>query len=601
MSKLGTYNISYRIFIFFCYNPTAFLRIARPQMKSTHQAKIINGSIQLIFLFSVILFFGQATYSSEACLNYYSSQNIEIDKFAGKKSPLAPKPLPIRLVKNIYRWYFKKDTRIKSDLIKETDYNYLSDLDYLKEKRQQDRLGIVKSFFSEDFDTRIYYTATGKPDSSGKIPIVNPNSKGLYFYFHGSGTNKASGANFSYKMNRLAAMGYSVISIDLPYHSDGTRNRQSQRADYFYSELKKLIHTYAIEGMPVYLAGHSFGPEIATEYFARFPYDPYVKGVLGISPASFNDILEDWFMNKTAHMTALWGDMVTNDDGAAWAGLISSQHIWKKSRSQGIQDPTELNPNFKLHFISGEYEEYAPGKLDHRGLPTKEKRDYSICKALLALFKNSKCTTEAGVGHYIFEHKDSNGHDVILRELLDLDGESLDNEKKLKAQAAEINKVDDLYEFVKKFARDNAFRNYVIVKYEGQTTIETALSNNDISLARKIINEYTKYIVTQRDAAMAKNILSTKVWAPDFYNENKAEIDSIDLKKPRPSDSLLNKYFGLLEHSPNDIVEVFATVHDSVLDLPVKKAPSAEVLERQRLIDLEKKEKNKKQTIPGAA
>lgn len=559
------------------------------------KSKLLSVHIRIVMVLFLSFFTSISQAKTTACIGFYdNSQNaLKVDPYADKKSPLAPKPLPVRIVQNVYRWYLKKDPRDITAISKEKDYNYLSDLDYLSEKRQQSRLGLVRSFFSHEFDTRIYYTATAKPDINGHIPVVNKQAKALYFYFHGSGTGKASGANFAYKMNRLAAMGYAVIAIDLPYHSEGTRKSSSQRSEVFYEQLRKMIHSYAIDGMPVYLAGHSFGPEIVAEYFARYPHDKYVKGGLMISPASFNSVLEDWFMNKTAHMTALWGDMVTNEDGAAWAGLLSSQHIWKKERNGNIQDPTLTNTDFKLRILTGEYEEYAPGPLDSRGLPTKEKREYSICKALLKLFRNSLCKTEPGVGHYIFEHLDENGHDVILRELLALDGESIANEKSLKQEAIKENEMNEVYDLAKRFSRDNAMKSFVISNYEGAVTIRNILQSSDLSLAKKIQMDFSRYVTPQREVALIENIVNSKRWAMDFYKQNEAEIVAIDLKKPKVSDSLLNKYLELLEQTPENVLRNYALAPENVFTIPEKKAPTQEQIEKAK--ERKKEEMLKKQ------
>lgn len=513
-------------------------------------------------------------------INKTDIDSLEADPYAGKKSPLAPKPLLSRVIGNIHRWYFKKDTRMKSDLKKDKDYNFLSDYDYLREKRQADKLGTVRSIFSDEFDTRIYYTANGKPNAKGEIPVVNPEARALYFYFHGSGTNKASGVNFSYKMNRLAALGYSVISIDLPFHADGSRSRKMLNADYFYANLKRMIDKYRVEGMPVYLSGHSFGPEIAAEFFTRYPHS--VDGALMISPASFTKELVDWFMNKTAHMTALWGDMVTNDDGASFAGILSDQHRWKLPKNSKNPDPTVLNPRFKLMALTGAYEEYAPGKLDSRGLPTKEKREYEICRALMSLFSGIQCKSEPGVGHYIFEHKDENGHDVIMRDLLALDGQKIENEKQLKAEAQAKSQIPDTLELARRFQREAAFKNYMILKYEGLKTVTEILEQNDLTLARKIAVEFNRHVTGQREQKMVENVINTKDWNPSFYAKYKAEIEAIDMRKPRLSDNLLVRYFELLESLPSVVRSVYAVATPEVYLIPDSKGPPQHVLDRMK-------------------
>ena len=549
-----------------------------------------------LLMVSAVILVGAPAFESSAAPKCSRILIVKKAPIEQRKSPLAPKPLPIRLVQNIYRWYFKKDTRH----ISEPSGDFLNDHDYIQEKRVNDKMGTVRSIFSKEFDTRIYYTATAAPDAAGVIPVVDPKSRALYFYFHGSGTNKASGANFAYKMNKMAALGYSVVSIDLPYHSDGARSSKIQNADYFYAMLKNIIDHYRVEGMPVYLAGHSFGPDVAAEFVKRYPFG--VNGILMISPGSFNDVLEDWFMNHTAHMTALWGDIVSNEDGSAWAGLMSLQHKWRKPPTAASPDPTLVNPNLEIKILSGQYEEYVPGELDERGLPTKTDRDYDICAPLMALFARAKCIIEPGVGHYIFEHRDQNGHDVILRELLALNHQDMAKEKELKDSAPNMI-MSEHDAFALRYARDTFFQQFMNSAMGGFKAVQQIVNEKDDTKARKIINDYNKYVFPQRDRALAQNMKDTEKWNPEFFAANKVDIEALNVFKPRPSDAFLNKYFEMLAHlSARDRAERGAVSPTEVYNIPVKQGPPAHILERQERERLEgrpdKPPKREKQQQP---
>ncbi len=514
-----------------------------------------------------------------------------------RKSPLAPKPLLVRLFTNLYRWYFKKDTRTFT----EKKLNYLSDYEYIKEKRNLEKLGAVRSFFSKEFDTRIYYTATGAPNAHGEIPVVDPNSRGLFFYFHGSGTNKASGVNFAYKMNKMAALGYSTIAIDLPFHSEGSRSRKMTDPVQFYAMLHNLIHKYHHEGMPVYLAGHSFGPDVAAEYFKRYPHDEVLSGVLMISPGGFNKVLEDWFMNKTAHMTALWGDMVTNDDGAAWAGLLSSGHKWRNPGTPQSPDPTLVNPKVKVKVVTGEFEEYVPGELDARGLPTKTPRTYDMTQAIHDVLRGAEVTVEPGVGHYIFEHLDKNGHDVIIRSMLEMNNQSLFNEKELKA-TSNFGPMPEPVEVVRKYARDPFFKAWIDASQPGgQQSLLTMMAQGDLVNSRRVLNNYSRYVTMQRDNEVIGHIIDTKNWNSEFYTQHSAEIDAINPQKPRVSDSLLNKYFTMLEQLPEETRAKHATASPDTYKVPEKQGPPAHVLERMEKERLEKEKQALADKTPAAS
>lgn len=499
------------------------------------------------------------------------------EEVGNRKSPLAPKPLLIRVFSNLYRWYFKKDTR---DLT-EKKFNFLNDYEYIKEKRNIEKVGIVRSFFSKEFDTRVYYTATGAPNAKGEIPVVDPKSKGLFIYFHGSGTNKASGVNFAYKMNRMATMGFSTIAIDLPYHSEGSRSAKMADPVHFYAMIQKLIREYNTEHLPVYLAGHSFGPDLAAEYFKRYPNDPDLAGVLMISPGGFNKVLEDWFMNKTAHMTALWGDIVSNDDGAAWAGLLSSQHKWRYPGTKENPDPTVVNPRVHVKVITGEYEEYVPGELDHRGLPTKTPRTYDMTKAIHEVLKGAEVIIEPGVGHYIFEHKDKDGYDVIIRSMLDIAGESMAREKELKAES-NFGPMADHIEIVRKYAREPFFKAWIDSMPGGKEKIISLMEAGDTVSARKMITDYNRFVLANRDRALIQNIVNTQVWNPIFYNQNRAEIDAIDMSKPKVtvSDALINKYYAMLEQVTEAARNKNAIATGEVFAIPEKQGIPQHILDR---------------------
>lgn len=503
-----------------------------------------------------------------------------------KKSPLAPQILPVRLYTNIKRWHFSKDTRDLS----EKPFDFLNDYHYLTKKRENDKLGIVRSIFSEKYDTRLYFTATGVPDMKGQIPVVDPKSRGVIFYFHGSGTMKASGANFAYKMNKMAALGYTVIAMDLPWHSDGSQSSRMTTAENFYNQLREMTQEYRLQDKPVYLAGHSFGPDIVAEFAKRFPFD--LDGGVMISPGGFTKELEHWYTYKTSQMTALWGDLVQNEDGAAWAGLMATQHLWKRKPTEKHPDPTKVNPKLKMHILTGEFEEYVPGPLDSRGLPTKEPRTYDMVKPLKELMSGADIVVEPGVGHYIFEHKDANGHDVILRELLRVDGESLNNEKELKA-TANYNKLSDDLEMARRYARDPFFRSWVDATQGGLQAITTMMEQGDLVTARRLSNNYARYVEAQRDRIVVENIIRTQTWNPDFYNANKTEIEALNPQKPRPSDGLINKYVALLETLTPEQRSQYASATKDIYVIPEKQIPTIDP-EKQKF-QLEKKKQKYEQ------
>lgn len=536
----------------------------------------------LVVITSTYLFAaGFAQASAPMCEDIFAKAAPTVQ--VAERPATIPKSFPRQILSSLYNRYFKPDTR---DLT-EKPFNYLSDVDYIREKRLNDKLGVVRSIFSKKYDTRIYFTATGTPDAQGNIPVVDPQSKALYIYFHGSGTAKASGVNFSYKMNKMATMGYSVIGMDMPFHADGSRSSKMFKADNFFASLHDMINEYRVKGMPVFMVGHSFGPDIAAEYVQRYPFD--IDGVDMISPGGFNEVLEEWYEQKTAKMSAAWGDTVENDDGASWAGIISSQFKWRQPRSASNPDPTVINPNLRIRITSGEWEEYVPGELDERGLPTKTPRDYDVCGYLLTLFANAKCTIEPKVGHYIFEHKDANGHDVILRELLALDNHTPDDEKQLKEDVRARGQSETL-DVLMRYSREKFFKAFVDHNAGGADGIRKMFLDNDVKTARKLTVDYNRWVSNQREFAMTENIINTKNWAPAFYRQNQQEIDALDPKKSRAPENLVIKYYDMLEKLSPALRDRMSTATDDVYKVPEKQGPPAHVLD---------KIKNQKQDAPA--
>ncbi|MGZ3694988.1 MAG: alpha/beta hydrolase, partial [Bdellovibrionota bacterium] len=328
--------------------------------------------------------------------------------FGRRHSPIADcRSLYGRMVENTQ---FMKSTGWKDRVVPERAPKFLSDLDYLNENKYVTAtLGQVDTRFSKEFDTRFYYTSTARPLADGTIPMVDPEAKALVVYIHGSGTEKASGVNFAGKCNTLARLGYACVGFDLPFHRDGSRNpglaNTKAMAEYLDSILKHLKNP----NQKVILVGHSFGPDIIAEYISRYPFG--VDGAVMLSPGSFDKTTKKWFANKTVYMDKTFGDVEANNFGGRWASMVTRDNIWNQPSKR--LDPTIENPKLKAIVLSGDREEYVPGELDRDGYPTTTPRTYDVKKVFNKMFKNAEVNIEPGVGHYIFAHSDSDGHDVV--------------------------------------------------------------------------------------------------------------------------------------------------------------------------------------------
>ena len=80
----------------------------------------------------------------------------------------------------------------------------------LAEQKQALAMGVAISRFDQRFETRMYYSGTGGINAQGEIPYVDPNSKAVFIFVHGSGTMASSGKNFYGAMNQLSALGFSA-------------------------------------------------------------------------------------------------------------------------------------------------------------------------------------------------------------------------------------------------------------------------------------------------------------------------------------------------------------------------------------------------------
>lgn len=311
---------------------------------------------------------------------------------------------------------------MREDYNKPTDFKRIDE--YIEEKTRIDIFDRIDTGFSKTFDTRFWYSNTnGTVKSVETLNVVDPEAKAVFVFFHGSGTSQSSGKNFSGMMNSLAKLGFSSVSFDLPFHGDGPLQERYLHADALMRWLHAIIQKIQASGKPIYLVGHSFGPDVIAEYITRYPFD--VNGALLISPAGFNSVLSDWYDKKTSKMK-FGGEVPSNDAGGNFAGVVAQQFIWNKV--PGV-DPTRKNPSLKVQMLSGNREEYVPAPVGGARRTPVGVNTYNIGEALREYFFNLDYVIESGVGHYIFNHTDQAGHNVVMRETLRLAGYDVSKSK----------------------------------------------------------------------------------------------------------------------------------------------------------------------------
>ncbi len=394
--------------------------------------------------------------------------------------------------------------------------DWKDDRSIIQALQRSESLGLVKTFFSKVWDTQVYFTGTGLPDAQGRIPLVDPDARAVYIFAHGSGTMKSGGKNFVANMNTLAKLGFASISIDMPFHSNGSRNPKMNDANYFMENLKSIVMEAKKSGKPIYLAGHSFGPDVILEFAARYP--KLVDGIVALSPASFNKTLDSWYQNYTTKMK-FGGAVAENEAGGTWAGTMSPQFLWSKKK---LADPTVVNPNLKVRILSGNREEYVPAPIDKETFLPIGENTYDISVPLKEVLKNATVTIEPGIGHYLFEHVDAKGNNVVLRELLAVAGVEMSQVKQLTDQVSRDNQtVHTSGQLEKKYVQDELFKAWADSTYGQGKVLRIARQAQD-SLSQKILNEY---LVAQQARYMEiyMKIMATKETHPEFYAKYKVE------------------------------------------------------------------------------
>lgn len=468
---------------------------------------------------------------------------------------------------------FFKDETWKDRVPPTRNPNFQDDLDLLADNQYgRATLGIMDEFFDPEFDTKIFYTATAKPRPNGSIPVVDPECKALVVYLHGSGTKKASGIGAAVKANSLAKMGYCLLSFDMPFHANGSRNPGLANPEAYAKYMDDLINKYRVPKQKVILMGHSFGPDVIAEYITRYPHG--VDSAVLVSPGSFDKVTQRWYKEKTSQMD--FGDTEMNRDGGAWAGMVTRGKLWDKPDKR--VDPTVANDELDIYVISGDREEYIPGPLDPiTKKPNDEPRTYDVAAVYKGYFSRVDVTIEPGVGHYIFNHTDANGHDVVLRSVLKAGGDDIAKEKELRRDFTERMARRANYElFAVRYQKEPFFRNYVdrLAASEGKTGIEIVqdlIKSQDRVRSQDILGDYLK-VEAQRTTALNANIKKTQKWAPSFYQENREAIEALGIQGNDPT-PLHSKYLAFLEKQSPSEVRQHTSVPDSVFVLP-KKGPN---------------------------
>jgi pimeloyl-ACP methyl ester carboxylesterase len=399
--------------------------------------------------------------------------------------------------------------------------------------------GLLLKTWNPDLKTTFYYSAS-EPEADGKVPLVDPKAKAVALFFHGSGTAKSSGRNFIHNMNYLSQQGIAGVAIDLPFHASNRGEERLKNKDEFMKWLHQVVGEVKKSGKPLYLVGHSFGPEVALQYASQFPKDLKNGGLFLISGAWGKSPAHEWMYEKvtTPGMEYLGGNEKVEDNpaGGDWAGKMAEQSDW---HIRGI------SPDVKVKLVVGAKDEWWPPPVEGKKLP----RGVHLVKPLTPYpqqLGNEGLTKKLGVvpeynfneaiewtqkkiphveidvvegfGHFIFESRDPRGGPLLNRMLMDFAG--VDYSKQ-----AEQNKKTARLE-----ARLLAENNSVFRGWVGEKNIPTILK--DESIAERTLDQWRVLEFHTWKEVLA----SLKDSDPDYYEKRKHWIAKEQKDMPSNTD-----------------------------------------------------------------
>lgn len=385
--------------------------------------------------------------------------------------------------------------------------------------------GLLVRRWNDRLKTTFYHTAS-EPDRLGDMPLVDPDAKAVALFFHGSGTAKSSGRNFIHNMNWLAQQGISGVAVDLPFHASNKGEARLHKKDEFMKWLREVVAEVKKSGKPVYLVGHSFGPEIALQFASEFPKDLKGGGLFLISGAWGKSPSHEWMYENvtTPGMDSIGGDTKVEDNpaGGDWAGRFAEQSDW---HARGIPE------DVRVKLVVGEKDEWWPphgeeGKKLPRGVKRVEPEgpypnqlgNEGLVKKLKVepphTFSESlKWTQEKipqieidvveGYGHFIFESRDKRGGPLLNRLLMDFAGVDY-------SKTAEQSKKTSRLEARVLLENNQVFKNWV-----GEKNVPKILS--DEITAERVLAQWKSLEFLVWKEALSK----LKETDPEYYEQRK--------------------------------------------------------------------------------
>lgn len=257
--------------------------------------------------------------------------------------------------------------------------------------------------------------------------FVRKNAKAVVLFMHGGGT-RTTGSHVALGMQgHMYDRGVDVIGMDGAWHAEGDRVFRANPKDYFDHVLRPFIEKYLKPaGVPVILAGHSWGGELADNYMRLYPHDDLVSGIIALSTVvdsapgrPIREKIEQAGIHEKQVMEG--GSGVSEDDrklldqmfwlnkislpGNLFEGVFSTQNEWKIPEDGGASYLPALfvwgqadwlyvgNEELIRHYIKG---------LSHVELKLYDRRWDFGYKGIV------------NIGHLIFDHKRPSSRAVDL-------------------------------------------------------------------------------------------------------------------------------------------------------------------------------------------
>ena len=242
------------------------------------------------------------------------------------------------------------------------------------------------------------------------------------------------------------------------------------------------------------------------------------------------------------------GEVPVNEAGGQWAGTVGSQFQWSKGT---LKDPTIVNPNLKVLMLSGDREEYVPAPVGGSKKTPIGPNTYDIGKAFQEHFKNAEVKIEKGIGHYIFNHVDAEGHNVVMKQILQVSGHDIKSVKKyVDDYTLHAGKLPYTERAISKYAFDGNFRSW-INRYVGEKVFRNKMNFGNEFLAKNLFDQYDLF-AKDYEAKIAEFIIGNNPLLADFQKGNANAVEQARKSFKDRASTVLTAFNAYVERLPEE-------------------------------------------------